>query len=134
MAKFEDLVLADGTKFLSHRKQGGDLFIFEVKDGHILSISINSPAISRYQALLVKMDEYRNRSGAYGDTPMDAGAGNVRHGAVHELGIAYGSTHDHFGSRRNSVYDGMAMLACLVADLGATEVMEIARMAKTTSG
>lgn len=132
MAKFTDKVLSDGTKFIEHRS-GGDLLIFEVKDGHILSISVDSHNIKHYRARLVKSGEDGSRSGVYGDTGMDAGGSNVRHAAVHELGVGFGPRHDHFGSRRDSVYDGIPMMARLLPLLDAKAVMEIVSMAKSTA-
>ena len=135
MAEFTSKVLTDNTKFIRHTS-GDDLLIIEVKDGHILSISVSSKKkIELYRGALVKRDEreQRDQQGTvYGDTGMDAGDLNLRHRAVHDLGITDGAFHDHFASRREKKYDGIHMLALFIPLVTLRDVCTITQLVKST--
>ena len=120
MPQLEALRLPDGTGFITH-VDGADHFGFEVPGRHLESISVRSAAIESCRDLLAK-PPYRR-------SPLDAGGTDVRRGAIHTLGIAYGNNHEHFDSARGAVYDGIAMLAYRVHKIGATSCCQIARMA-----
>ena len=120
MPQLAALQLPDGTQFITHAS-GNDRLVFEVLARHIVSISVQSGAIESYRDLLC--------TNVYRRSALDAGGANVRHAAIHEAGIAFGNHHEHFESARDSVQDGIAMLAYLVQKIGATECYQVARMA-----
>jgi len=120
MPQLAALQLPDGTQFITHVK-GDDSFVFEVLERHIVSISVSAAGIGSYRDLLA--------TNPYRRSALDAGGADVRHSAIHTLGIGYGNNHEHFDSARGSLYDGVAMLAYLVHKIGATECYQIVRMA-----
>jgi hypothetical protein len=134
MPQLVNLTLNNGTRFIKHEK-GQEMFIFGVRSGHVVSISVGSPQIGYYRTVL---GGDANETMAWGAVPERAttyrksALDTVQHDAVHELGMTYGD-HEHFDSRRGSEYDGIGVLPLLIPKLSTGEVYAIMVLAKSTA-
>ncbi|MCA9708428.1 MAG: hypothetical protein KDK70_21440 [Myxococcales bacterium] len=123
MAELTDLTISTGARFIKH-VHSGDTFVFEAKSGHILSVSICSPSISRYYERLGQGATQLGTARTVGEInpPTES------HDAAHSLGISYGERHSHWGSRRSSAADGYTILTLLYDVLGGSATLEISSL------
>ncbi len=117
--------ISTGARFISH-DEGGDRFIFEALGGHLLTISIHSTNIRRYYDLLGSGTSQQGTGKTVGEIAPPAES----HDAAHELGIAYGNSHSHWGSLRGSIYDGFTVLAMLSTYVSMPALNEVATIVK----
>ena len=120
-----DRRISTGARFIEH-DEGADKLIFEALDGHLRTISIHSPRIRLYYELLGSGGAQLGTSKTIGEiVPPDES-----HDAAHELGITYGKDHSHWGSRRDSIYDGFTVLAMLSTYVAMPALYEVATIVK----
>lgn len=130
-----NVTLTDGTRFVTHQA-GADKFIFAVRGGHVVSISISSDSIGYYRALLGGDESQTARyvMEARETTYQKSALTTDQHEAVHNLiGMTTGPNHEHFDSRKGSVYDGIQVLPLLIPKVSTTDLYTIIALAKATA-
>jgi hypothetical protein len=136
MPTMEERQLADGTQFITHTAKD-DFFVFEVKEGDIVSVTVRSKWEMKYYR------EHLSEDGAYEKSALDVEDGEKRHNTIHAImmekrSITRRDDHEHFTTRQVSKGTrrlGIHALPVLIPKMSPGVVMEIVNLTnKTTKG